>query len=600
MSDIKDILNNSDKVCDIKANGYTESAATDNRADNLNEDTQINKKIKTESNELENSNKKQPKKKKLKKPKPMPSDSNILMDLHSLNPKLINSKKNEDFNKSLFYEYLPFERFTEYEVEIVKLASNGTGIGVTKDVKDWFILVPFTTIGDIVKTRVFSHCRGYSEGDFVELISRGNSSLKLTEAPCKYFGTCSGCQWQNFTYETQLELKENLLKRAFLYGSRPLMELIHFDKPEESPLKFNYRTKLTPHFDKPKSSTKEGSETKCNEVGLKADIGFNEKGRRKIMDIEDCILATPAVSNGYKLEREKVNKQLDSYKRGATLIIRESLTKDDNGNEVVDVVNTHKGIVTQPVGDLRFKYPSGSFFQVNASILPRLTEYVMSEFTNAPLAQKPKYLLDVYCGSGLFAVACSSAFEKVVGVDVNDQSIAFASKNAELNNIDNCSFKLGEAEVIFKGLEFNGDETAVIIDPPRKGCSEDFIKQLIDFAPSSIVYVSCNPFTQARDLQMLLDLTGGNVSQGNMPKINSVENIREICPEFISPLEAEKNWESFTQESDKEVVKQYTSYIKGEAKKMSFTYKIVKVKPFDMFPQTMHIESLLTLVKVPL
>jgi len=219
-----------------------------------------------------------------------------------------------------------------------------------------------------------------------------------------------------------------------------------------------------------------------------------------------------------------------------------------------------------------------------------------------------KYLLDVYCGSGLFAIAFSKAFEKVVGIDISDQSISCAAHNAKLNARDNCSFKLGSAEIIFDGLEFNGEESAVIIDPPRKGCSEDFIKQLVEFGPRAIVYVSCNPFTQARDLLRLLSLTGGldGQSQIHLDDFNtqtSVHAIPTMAPDYISPHDAKSNWDLFEASADQVVVHQYTNYIHsplGLTEKPRFTYKIVKVKPFDMFPQTMHIESLLTLVRVPL
>lgn len=116
----------------------------------------------------------------------------------------------------------------------------------------------------------------------------------------------------------------------------------------------------------------------------------------------------------------------------------------------------------------------------------------------------PRYLVDAYCGSGLFTVTCGEGFEKVVGVDVSGEGVAYARKNAELNNIKNAEFIVGEAENIFQMIKFPGSETTVIIDPPRKGSDKKFLDQLLDLAPKRIVYISCNVHTQARDLGYLL------------------------------------------------------------------------------------------------
>jgi tRNA (uracil-5-)-methyltransferase len=233
-------------------------------------------------------------------------------------------------------------------------------------------------------------------------------------------------------------------------------------------------------------------------------------------------------------------RNISSYKKGASLIIRESLvpSKEDPSQEEWGTVTDHKGLITTKVGEYRFTFPAGSFFQINTSILPSLIDYVSAQL--AKIQPKPRFLLDAYCGSGFFAVGCSSGFEKVVGVDVNQQSIDYATGNAEMNSLENCSFQVGQAEIIFDGLSFTGKDAAVIIDPPRKGCSTDFLEQLVKFSPEGIVYISCNPFSQAKDLTELLKLCKGT----------------------------------------------------------GFTYKVDQVRVFDLFPMTMHGEGLVTLIKV--
>lgn len=112
----------------------------------------------------------------------------------------------------------------------------------------------------------------------------------------------------------------------------------------------------------------------------------------------------------------------------------------------------------------------------------------------------PKYLVDAYCGSGLFTVACGQGLEGAIGVDVDGHSIASARQNATMNNIENATFIVGKAEAIFAKIDFPGTETSLIIDPPRKGCDKAFLDQLLEFGPKRVVYVSCNVHTQARDI----------------------------------------------------------------------------------------------------
>jgi 23S rRNA (uracil1939-C5)-methyltransferase/tRNA (uracil-5-)-methyltransferase len=112
--------------------------------------------------------------------------------------------------------------------------------------------------------------------------------------------------------------------------------------------------------------------------------------------------------------------------------------------------------------------------------------------------------VDAYCGSGLFALASARAFERVAGVDVSESSVAFARENAAANGIANAVFAAGDASSIFAGLDFPGAQTAVVIDPPRRGCDEAFLRQLFAFGPRAVVYVSCDPATQMRDLKGFL------------------------------------------------------------------------------------------------
>lgn len=118
--------------------------------------------------------------------------------------------------------------------------------------------------------------------------------------------------------------------------------------------------------------------------------------------------------------------------------------------------------------------------------------------------KEPSFLIDAYCGSGLFSICCSSNFQATLGVDISAESIDCAKNNAETNGIGNAKFLAGQAQAIFADVKFPPNQTSIVIDPPRKGCDEQFLTQLVKLAPRRIVYISCNVHTMARDLGWIL------------------------------------------------------------------------------------------------
>ena len=195
----------------------------------------------------------------------------------------------------------------------------------------------------------------------------------------------------------------------------------------------------------------------------------------------------------------------------------------DVGNKVVF---DHNEKVECVVNGHRFRFIAGEFFQNNPFLLPRFAEFVVKS------AVGPTNLIDAYCGVGFFGILSASNFNNVIGVEINKNAIKLANENAEMNGVGNISFISGVAEKIFDNVNFNGNSTSVIIDPPRAGCDAKFLDQLLNFCPEKIVYVSCAPDTQARDLKIL-----------------------------------------------------------------SKMYDAVEIQPFDMFPQTRHIENVVILRK---
>ncbi|PWN49197.1 S-adenosyl-L-methionine-dependent methyltransferase [Violaceomyces palustris] len=433
--------------------------------------------------------------------------------------------KGEEFRDALV-------RDEELEVEIVRLNSHGDGLALAPS-GDWVIAVPNTLPGEKVLCRIISNERIWSRAVLVKVLVK-NESLRRDElVGCKYFGTCGGCQYQMLTYQDQLNIKKRVVENAFKHYSgldASLIPAVMETMP--SPKQYNYRTKLTPHFDLPQELRKRrgGGRRKGNNQPSEKDageyefnIGFDCVGTKRVMDIEECPIATATINKDLPGERERVKKTIHTYKNGATILLRDSLreyTSVAEDNLVADsdvsaspdtvTVTDHKATVKERVAETLFESPAGTFFQNNRSILPSLIEYVRDQvlaFVPPPTEgglEADRYLVDAYCGSGLFSLCLAKIFKEVSGVEISSESIKYANKNAELNGITNAKFLAGEAEKIFAQIQYPSDQTTVIIDPPRRGCDEAFITQLVNLGPANIVYVSCNVHTQARDVGSLL------------------------------------------------------------------------------------------------
>ena len=323
---------------------------------------------------------------------------------------------------------------------------------------------------------------------------------------CALFGQCGGCQLQHVPYEEQLAWKTAEVRRLFADALPD--DAVDVSPCVGSPRTYGYRSKLTPHFPRPRD-------------GRALSIGFLRVGLPpRTIDVPRCPLATDAINERLTTARAEVAANLGAYKRGASLLLRDAAS---------GVTTDFRAVITEEVGELRLQFRAGDFFQNNPYLLPRLVAHVAAEAR----AAGARLLVDAYCGSGLLALAAAPGFERVVGVEVSPSSVRWAGENAARNGRANCTFLAADASRIFADLpaDVAGAAAAAIVDPPRKGCSPQFLAQLVAFGPRTIVYVSCNPETQVRDL---------------------------------IPLRAAG-------------------------------YRVARVQPFDMFPQTRHLECVATL-----
>ena len=460
-------------------------------------------------------------------------------------------------------DFSPPERYSEIDVKISELSSTGDGLGLAST-SDHVYVVPFSLPGELVRAKVvhyFPRDR-YTLTDFISVLqpapNRNNSLVK-----CPYFAKCSGCQFQMLPYEEQLAHKKTIVEKAYRNFSSLPSELIPaIGDTIGSPLQYGYRTKLTPHFDSPLGSTSRRARqsNKHQEWTEVPPIGFMQKGTRKTIDIEECPIGTPALQLGLKRERQRVKDQLATFRKGATLLLRESTKRiplHKDGHDVpapskaeqnpTDVATNHleasrndkpdtgleplpdhnvtnanatdplpyteekscvtdsNALSTEYVDDYIFSNPAGFFFQNNNSILPPFTSYIRAHILGPSNPRTPiTNLIDAYCGSGLFTITLSSLFTHSIGIDIASASIRCARANATANAIPNATFLPADASQLFASVRFPPDETVVVIDPPRKGCDEGFLRQLLRYRPKRVCYVSCNVHTQARDVGVLV------------------------------------------------------------------------------------------------
>jgi len=400
----------------------------------------------------------------------------------------------------------PFSYHQEIELEISTLTNLGAGLGrVEIEAKTpaavgnreaasnpreggWVVMCAFALPGERVRARVFRNHKNYSEADLVSVL---RASPHRVTAPCPLFGRCGGCQYQNFEYEQQLAWKrqhvEELLRHiaGVSFSVAPVIG---------SHRQYGYRSKITPHFNHPKPLSEEEARSP-DAAKLEFDerhfpIGFLRQANRfELVDVPRCPIATEPINEKLTSVREQTRQRAaeGAYARGATLLLRDAIG---------GVTTDYDAVITEQVGQLKLHFLARDFFQNNPFILPAFTAYVREQ----AVASGARMLVDAYCGSGLFALTAAPAFEQVAGVEISATSVNFARENAKANGIANAIFQAGDASAIFAGLTLPADDTVVVIDPPRKGCDENFLSQLFQYGPRAVVYVSCDPATQMRDL----------------------------------------------------------------------------------------------------
>lgn len=427
-------------------------------------------------------------------------------------------------------------------VPIHGIADRGKGVGRTAE--GMTVFVEGAVPGDVVDVFVQKKKSGFAEGVVEKLIT---PSPDRVEAFCQHFDICGGCKWQNLSYEAQLRHKQQVVEDALIrIGKIEVGEMQAILGGEETTF---YRNKL--EFGCSNKRWLTAAELNAPPENAHFAIGFHRAGYfDKIIDIEKCWLqAEPsntlrnavrdiAVAQGlefYDLRThkgflrnllvrltttgelmlvvsvaqnnpEKIKLFLDAilerFPKEITTLVYNVNTKLNDALYDLDMITYYgKGYVEEKLGDLRFKIGPKSFFQTNSRQGKRLYD-VTAEFAGLTGREN---VYDLYTGTGTIALYLARHCKQVVGIEEIPDAVADAEENKVLNNIENAVFYAGDVKNVLSP-EFaarHGKPDVVITDPPRAGMHEKAVRFLLDLAAPRIVYVSCNPATQARDLQWL-------------------------------------------------------------------------------------------------
>lgn len=425
-------------------------------------------------------------------------------------------------------------------ITIEDIAAEGKSLVRIDDV---VVFVTGAIPGDVVDLQVIKKRRNYREARVTRYVSYSD---KRVEPFCSHFGVCGGCKWQHLPYSEQLRYKEkqvlDALKRIGKIGIQKIDPIIGSENTDF------YRNKLEYTFSNHRWLMAE--ETIHEDVQLNRDgLGFHVPGRfDRIVDIDKCYLQEDpsnsirdvakafALKKGLSFYDHKTNEGLlrnliirttttgelmvvvaVQYDEPALYEMVEELDKKIPGiTSLMYVVNPKKNEtlydqeillfkgkdhIIEELDGLKFKIGPKSFFQTNTKQALKLYR-TAKEFAGL---SSDETVYDLYTGTGTIANYIAGSVKKVVGIESVPEAIEDARENSALNGISNTSFHAGDMKDLLTAefIRENGRPDTIITDPPRAGMHADVVKQILEVAPDKIVYVSCNPATQARDVQLL-------------------------------------------------------------------------------------------------
>ncbi len=451
-------------------------------------------------------------------------------------------------------------------IEVVDAGARGKTIAKAPDGR--VIFLTNTVPGDIVDIKTGKKRKAYFEGTAIKF---HRYSDKRTEPVCEHFDNCGGCKWQNMAYEHQLNYKQNEVVNN-------LTRIGHVTLPEVTPIlgcekTYYYRNKMEFSFSNSRWLTLD--EINSNEdIDNRNACGFHIAGMwDKILDISTCHLQEEP-SNAIRnfIKEYGIKNGLEFFNpREQSGLLRTIMLRISSNGEIMVVIQFFKEDKEKRIGllnalaeqfpkitslqyvinskandtlydqniilfkgrdhifeemeDLKFKIGPKSFYQTNS-----LQAYELYKITrNFANLTGNEVVYDLYTGTGTIAQFVAKKAKKVIGVESVPEAIEDAKINAQLNQINNTAFFVGDMKDVFNSsfIEKHGKPDVIITDPPRDGMHKNVVAKLLDILPKRIVYVSCNSATQARDLALMKDYYTIVKTQAvdMFPQTHHVENV---------------------------------------------------------------------------
>ena len=292
------------------------------------------------------------------------------------------------------------------------------------------------------------------------------------EPPCPYFGRCGGCDFQQLTYEAQLEAKAEMIRDCLHRIAR--LENIPDFVVTSSPNNWRYRMRATWQIDQEERT-----------------IGYYERGSRRVCDVVDCAVLKPELQE--KLEQVRATE----WSRFPTELKHLDVVGGENGVSFAPAfAEFETNELSLTISGEVYNYNAEAFFQINPSLLGPLIDFALRDASGDTV-------LDLYCGVGLFTLPLSRRFNRVIGVEANSAAASFARRNLQRAGLSNARVIAASVTDWFRNTGLDRVDF-ILLDPPRAGAESAVIKGMLDLHPAYISYVSCDPATLARDLKKLL------------------------------------------------------------------------------------------------
>ena len=415
----------------------------------------------------------------------------------------------------------------EYIVDIVDIGQGGVGIG---KYEGFTVFVDGGLVQDKIKVKITKSKKNYAVGDIVEIIEK--SPFRVERKCSESLRQCGGCQIQELDYQKQLDVKTNEVKQVISRIGKLDDVVIHDTLGMEHP--FRYRNK---------------SQFPIQKNDNMPVIGFYKKKSHDLISTDECIIQHEVndkiikiiktyiraynvsiydekthkgllrhlvtkvgfttgevmivlVANGKKLPylKELASVLKENIPGFKTLVVNVNTQKTNVILGKENIVAYGDGMIRDYIGELVFEISPLSFFQVN----PLQTEVLYNKALEYANLGENDTVFDIYCGIGTISLFLAQKAKKVYGIEIVEDAIKDAKRNAKINNMDNVEFYVGKAEEVVPKMYKEGKRAnVVVVDPPRKGCDEKVLDTIVSMEPDRVVYVSCNPSTLARDLAYL-------------------------------------------------------------------------------------------------